>query len=56
MGPDTSPLGERSKVPMVTQAQIASTIAALIGKDYRHDVPKAGAPIDDVLGKTPVTQ
>jgi hypothetical protein len=52
MGPDTSPLGERSKVAMVTQAQIASTIAALIGKDYRHDVPKAAAPIGDVLGKT----
>jgi hypothetical protein len=51
MGPDTRALGERGKVPMVAQAQIASTIAALLGKDYVHDVPKAAAPIRDVLGE-----
>jgi len=50
LGPDTRPLGERSKVPMVAQAQIASTVAALLGKDYVHDVPKAAAPIGDVIG------
>jgi len=50
MGPDTRALGERSSVPTVTQAQIASTVAALLGKDYRHDVPRAAAPIGDVIG------
>ena len=52
IGPDTKPLGERSKIPMVAQAQIASTVAALLGKDYVHDVPKAAAPIRDVLAET----
>jgi hypothetical protein len=50
IGPDTRPLGERRAVPTVTQAQIASTVAALLGKDYRHDVPRAAAPIGDVIG------
>jgi hypothetical protein len=33
----------------VTQAQIAATVAAFVGKDYRHDVPKAALPIAGVL-------
>jgi Metalloenzyme superfamily len=49
IGPDTPPLGERKKVAPVTQAQIAATIAAFMGKDYRKDVPKAAPPIADVL-------
>jgi hypothetical protein len=49
MGPDTSPLGERTHIAPVTQSQIAATVAALLGKDYRAAVPKAGAPIADVL-------
>ena len=49
LGPDTKPLGERSGTSRVTQAQIASTVAALLGKDYRRDVPRAAAPIADVL-------
>jgi Metalloenzyme superfamily len=49
IGPDTSPLGERRNVAPVTQAQIAATIAALMGKDYRKDVPRAAPPIADVL-------
>jgi hypothetical protein len=32
MGPDTKPLGERSNTPRVTQAQIAATVAAFVGK------------------------
>jgi hypothetical protein len=51
MGPDTAPLGERKHVEAVTQSQIAATIAALMGKDYVNDVPKAARPIKDVLGK-----
>ncbi len=50
LGPDTAPLGERTHVAPVTQAQIAATVAAFVGRDYRHDVPKAAAPIAEVLG------
>lgn len=35
IGPDTAPLGERREVPAVTQAQIAATIAELVGEDSR---------------------
>jgi hypothetical protein len=49
LGPDTPALGERSKVPAVTQSQIAATLAAFLGEDYAADVPKAGKPIADVL-------
>jgi len=50
IGPDTPALGERSKIEAVTQSQIAATVAALLGEDYRRDVPAAAAPIADVLG------
>jgi hypothetical protein len=50
LGPDTAPLGERTHIAPVTQAQIAATVAAFVGKDYRHDVPKAAVPIAGVLG------
>ncbi len=49
LGPDTPALGERANVPMVTQSQIAATLAALLGEDYCADVLKAGKPITDVL-------
>jgi len=49
IGPDTRALGERTHVAEVHQAQIAATIAALLGKDYRTAVPAAAAPIADVL-------
>jgi hypothetical protein len=49
LGPDTAPLGERTQVAPVAQAQIAATVAAFVGKDYPHDVPKAAAPISAVL-------
>jgi Metalloenzyme superfamily len=53
LGPDTPPLGERSQTAEVHQAQIAATIAALLGKDYRTAVPAAAAPIADVLRGQP---
>ena len=53
LGPDTPPLGERSHTPEVHQAQIAATVAALLGKDYPKAIPAAAAPIVDVLGKRP---
>lgn len=49
LGPDTPPLGERQNISPVTQAQIAATVAALMGQDYRKDVPRAAPPITDVL-------
>jgi hypothetical protein len=45
MGPDTKAQGERTSVPTVTQAQIAATVAALLGKDFR-----SGAPALPVVG------
>ena len=49
MGPETAPLGERTHVSTVTQAQIAATVAALVGKDYHQHQPKAALPIEAVL-------
>src|SRR5262249_33410548 len=49
LGPDTLPLGERKNVPPVTQAQIAATVAAFMGKDYRKDVSRA-APLIAGIG------
>ena len=51
IGPDTAPLGERAHIAPVTQAQIAATIAALVGKDYRRAVPAAAPAIADVLAR-----
>src|SRR5580704_14505535 len=45
IGPDTPPTGEMSNVPRVTQNQIAATIAALLGQDYRSAVARAAAPL-----------
>jgi phosphopentomutase/2,3-bisphosphoglycerate-independent phosphoglycerate mutase family metalloenzyme len=49
MGPDTAALGERTDSAEVHQAQIAATVAALLGKDYRQALPAAAAPIAAVL-------
>jgi hypothetical protein len=48
IGPDTPPLGERQNTS-VTQAQIAATMAALLGYDYRRVTPQAAAVIADVV-------
>jgi hypothetical protein len=53
IGPDTRALGERRHTAEVHQAQIAATVAALLGKDFRSAVPAAAPPIADVLGGTP---
>jgi len=52
LGPDTPPLGERSHTAEVHQAQIAATVAALLGKDFRQAVPAAAPPINEVLGRS----
>jgi hypothetical protein len=49
LGPDTPPLGERSDVPEIAQAQVAATVAALLGEDWRAAEPKAAPPIPGVV-------
>lgn len=49
LGPDTRALGARSGAAPVIQAQVAATIAALLGYDYRRDVPRAAPAIGDVI-------
>lgn len=49
LGPDTRALGARSGAAPVIQAQIAGTVAALLGYDYRRDVPRAAPAIGDVI-------
>jgi hypothetical protein len=51
LGPDTPSLGERVSVAPVTQAQIAATVAAFLGKDYPRDVPSAAPPLPGVIGQ-----
>jgi arylsulfatase A-like enzyme len=50
IGPDTPCLGERANTALVTQGQVAATIAAFLGEDYRVDFPAAATPIADMLG------
>jgi len=50
IGPDTPPLGERTRIEPHTQSQIAATIAALLGENYHTVAPKSGLPISDILG------
>jgi hypothetical protein len=49
LGPDTAARGERSRIEAVTQNQVAATVAALLGEDYRQEVSHSGPPIADVL-------
>ncbi len=48
LGPDTPALGERTKIPAVTQSQIAATLAGFLGEDYAAAIQQAGKPISDV--------
>jgi hypothetical protein len=45
MGPSVPALGVRAGAT-VTQAQVAATIAALLGEDYVRDQPKASPPLN----------
>jgi hypothetical protein len=49
LGPDTAPLGERSKAAAVTQAQVAATVAALLGFDWPAASPGAAGAIADAI-------
>ena len=45
MGPSVSALGVRSGTT-ATQAQVAATIAALLGEDFQREQPKAAPPLN----------
>jgi hypothetical protein len=49
LGPDTPALGERTNIAPHTQSQIAATIAALLGLDYRAFFSQACEPWQDVI-------
>ena len=49
LGPDTPPLGERAQTETIGQNQIAATLAAVLGEDYRAFSPQAGTPIGELL-------
>ncbi len=51
LGPDTKALGERKNVPLVTQGQIAATVAALAGINWSTVSPTAAPPIGEVIGR-----
>jgi len=50
MGPDTPALGERENIAPITQSQLAATVAAFVGQDFRAFKPEAAPSILDVLG------
>ncbi|MFO0912252.1 MAG: hypothetical protein U0795_04820 [Pirellulales bacterium] len=48
LGPDTPAAGDRQGVT-ATQSQVAATVAALLGADYRAAVPQAGEILPGVI-------
>jgi hypothetical protein len=48
LGPDTPALGVRRNIPVVRQAQVAATIAAVLGADWQGAEPRAAAPLPGV--------
>jgi hypothetical protein len=50
IGPDIPALGERRQVLTVTQSQIAATIAAFLGEDFRSFKPAAAPSLLEALG------
>jgi hypothetical protein len=51
LGPDTPATGERTNSAVVTNGQIAATIATLLGLDYNKSQPKAAPVITEVVSK-----
>ncbi len=49
IGPDTPARGERANTPPYTHSQIATTIAALLGQDFKKASPRSGDPIHEFL-------
>lgn len=51
IGPDTPALGERTNLAPVRQAQVAATVAALLGEDFVAASPRSAPPVTEVLGR-----
>jgi hypothetical protein len=49
LGPDTKARGERTQTPALTQSQVAATVAALLGEDFRAAMPGVAGPVEAVL-------
>ncbi len=49
MGPDTPPAGLISDHQMVTQSQVAATIAWALGQDWCKQEPRAGKPLEGAI-------
>ena len=49
LGPDTPASGVRKTAQPVAQAQLASTVAALLGEDFRSAVTAAAPPVREAL-------
>jgi hypothetical protein len=49
LGPDTPGRGERTDAPAIVSAQVAASLAALLGEDFRASEPRVAPPIDDVI-------
>jgi hypothetical protein len=52
LGPDTEPLGARSRTEPLGANQIAGTVAAVLGLDYAAAIPQAGKTIGDIFKAT----
>ena len=53
LGPDTPALGARSQIAKVRQAQVAATIAALLGENWQAAEPRAAPPLPGVAATLP---
>jgi hypothetical protein len=51
IGPDTTPLGERTNASPIYQKQVAATIGALLCEDYNQAEPRAALPIEEALAR-----
>ena len=49
LGPDTAPRGERTDTAPVVSAQVAATVAALLGENFSATDARIAAPVTDVL-------
>jgi hypothetical protein len=49
MGPDTAALGERANASVVTQSEIAATVAEFLGKDFHESLPEAAPALPGVV-------
>jgi hypothetical protein len=51
LGPDIRPLGERQNTPLVYQAQVASTVAQMVGADFRKASPESAPCLPELFAK-----